>query len=381
MERRARRLRVLGAAALSGVVSLVSARAHAQSSLELTWNAPSECPQEAVVRERLQALVGKSTSARRYLSATGRIERVGKRYRLVLSVREGADVRERTVNADSCNDLAGAAAVALGLLIRNERGAANSDENASRTKGASGHGTDEHASESELAGASEASGADREHPKTAATVAAASSNKAPAKNENAQREAQKASPANTPTDAGAAGEAAERRWRILLRAPVGILSIGRLPKPSGGIGAGVGASYDAWRVLFAARVFSTQTLAANNPYEAGARVGRRDLSLGVCRDWREGRLGLAPCFIGVLQRETARGSGPGVTPEPASAISFVITGAAEARLFIFDWLSLVTSVAVGIETSRPVIEVTTAGDVKKLGPVDSSFSLGPEWIF
>jgi hypothetical protein len=358
-------------------MSLVSVGAHAQSSLELVWNAPSECPQEAAVRERLQALVGKPTGARRHLSATGRIERVGKRYRLVLSVREGADVRERTVNADSCNDLAGAAAVALGLLIRNERGAVDSNETVSGTKGATGR-ADERGNGGEAAGATHANAADREPPTKAATVAVAPSNKASEKNQKAEHEDEKASPGNTTSDAGASNV---RRWRILLRAPVGILSLGRLPKPSGGIGAALGASYDAWRVMVAARVFASQTLESSNPYEAGARVGRRDLSLGVCRDWRNGRLAFAPCLSGVLQRETAQGSGLGVTPQPASAISFVITAAAEARLLISEWVSLAGSAAMGVETSRPTLEVSTAGEVKKLGPVDLSFSLGPEWIF
>jgi hypothetical protein len=292
-------------------------------------------------------------------------------------VHEGDEVRERTVNADSCDDLAGAAAVALGLLIRNERIAANGGDDGGGKPGA-GHGTAGGAGANETDGTSSTNGTRPEQSPSAAPVAAATNKKPAEKNENAQRENEKASPGITASQVGASGE---RRWRILLRAPVGIVSIGRLPKPSGGVGAGVGASYDAWRVMFAARLFAAQTLESNNPYEAGARVGRGDLQLDVCRDWRDGRLAFAPCLIGALQRETAAGSGLGVTPEQVSALSFVIAGAAEAHLFIFDWASLVASVAVGIQTSRPTLEVTTAGDVKKLGPIDLSFSLGPEWIF
>jgi hypothetical protein len=367
---------------LWAVVSFTPDEAHAQSSVDLAWNAPPECPQEGAVRERLQALTGAATQGHRRLHAEGRIERVGKRYRLTLSVREGDAVRGRTMNADSCNDLASAAAVALGLLIRSEPSVANGEEHAGGTRGTTGQGTEAAAGGSDATGTGGTAGttgasADHAGKPSSAVAATASKNKEPpAKNENTHTEDKAASSginSNTTTS--------ERHWRLLLRAPVGVLSLGRLPKPSGGVAAGVGASYDEWRINIVARIFASQTLESNNAYEAGARVGRRDLALGACRDWRSGRLALAPCLVLAVQRETAEGSGPGVTPQPQSAISMVIGAAGEAHVFAFDWVSLVTNVAVGVETSRLTLQVTPVGDVKKLGPIDVSFSVGAEWIF
>ncbi len=360
--------------ALSTLATLVAPAARAQTSIELVWNAPPECPQEAAVRERLNALAGKQTQVRRRLQALGRIEHVGKRYHLTLSVRERDSVRERTMNADSCDDLAGAAAVALGLLIRNERAAVGGDDHASGT--AAGQGS-EAGSSSEAAGAGHRNGTSAETTSpSAAALPAAPSKKASSASENAKRDERE----DEVVPAGIT-PAGERHWRILLRAPVGALALGRLPKPSGGIAAGLGASYDEWRVNLTARVLGTQTIAANNAYEAGARVGHRDLELAICRDWREGRAALAPCVIAELQRETARGRGPDVKPQPVTAVSLVVAGGVDAHLFLFDWLSLAATATLGLETSRPQLQVITAGDVKKLGPIELSFGLGPEWIF
>src|SRR6188768_879446 len=100
-------------ATLCGLVAAVwPARATAQESVDLTWDAPPECPQEAAVRQSLRSLVGEDIWHRpTHLNATGRIERAGERYRLTLSVRDGADVKERKIDSDSCTDLGGAAAV------------------------------------------------------------------------------------------------------------------------------------------------------------------------------------------------------------------------------------------------------------------------------
>jgi hypothetical protein len=357
--------------ALTTLTTLVAPPARAQTSLELEWDAPAECPQEASVRARLNELAGKPTQARRRLHALGRIERVGKRYRLVLSVRERDTVKERTMNADSCDDLGGAAAVALGLLIRNERATGGDD-------GANGSGADaadgaEAGSSSEAAGVRNDKGGAETDSAKAAPVVPAASKKSSSANESAKSEDEAASEGITSSQA--------RPWRILLRAPVGALTLGRLPKPSGGVAAGIGASYAAWRAFVAARVLGTQTIPPNGAYEAGARVGHRDLTLGICRDFRAGRAALAPCVLAEVQRENARGRGVGVTPHPVSSVSLVLGGGVDAHLFLFDWLSLAATAALGVETSRPELQVTTAGDVKKLGPLELSLGLGPEWIF
>jgi hypothetical protein len=324
----------------------------------------------------LYALIGQPTKASHRLSALGRIERTGKRYRLTLSVRGGDAMRERTMTADSCDDLSGAAVVALGLLVGNGSAGPGGDDHASGAGASPTHAAEAGSSGGEAAGTGAASGG-RSESGSAAPLAASASKESPGEKQNPKHEDERASPGIS-NDTSTTGE---RRWRMLLRAPIGVLSLGRLPKPSGGIAAGVGASYDKWSVNFVARVFGSQTVSSQNAYEAGARVGRRDLKLGVCRDWRVDRFVLAPCLAAAIQRETASGSGPGVTPTPASHWSAVIAAELDARWVVTDWLSLATSVAFGVETSRPTLEVTTAGEVTKLGSIDLSFSLGPQWTF
>jgi hypothetical protein len=89
----------------------------AEEQVELDWEAPPECPQKAAVQQKLRSLAGEAWHTTERVSAEGRIERIDKRYRLTLSVRDGAAVKERTIDSDSCVDLGGAAAVTLGLLL------------------------------------------------------------------------------------------------------------------------------------------------------------------------------------------------------------------------------------------------------------------------
>src|SRR6185295_6374301 len=112
--------RRLGWVILCGMVAPSVARA--QSQLDLSWDAPAGCPQADAVRSRIRELAGDALRSASHLSAAGRVVKVGERYRLTLSVRETNGPRERTMESDSCADLAGAAAVALGLLLKSEPG-------------------------------------------------------------------------------------------------------------------------------------------------------------------------------------------------------------------------------------------------------------------
>ncbi|HYQ18552.1 MAG TPA: hypothetical protein VEQ58_22405, partial [Polyangiaceae bacterium] len=81
--------------------------ARAEGPLELAWEAPADCPQERVVRERIRAIAGDSLRTMAQLRAAGRIARVDGHYRLTLSVYEGRTARDRTIDSSSCADLAG----------------------------------------------------------------------------------------------------------------------------------------------------------------------------------------------------------------------------------------------------------------------------------
>ena len=103
---------------------LVTGTSAAQSSalVQLAWQAPVNCPQEAQIRQKLRDLLGASAgdAAPSRLRAEGRIEPVGERFRLTLNIHYDLVNGTRVVNADACEDLGGVAALTLALLFRAE---------------------------------------------------------------------------------------------------------------------------------------------------------------------------------------------------------------------------------------------------------------------
>src|SRR5690606_36310133 len=88
------RRRVVGRVARAGALvwALAPVRAGASDALELEWHAPPSCPQAGAVQKKLEAIVAEAPHASLRLRAQGRIERLGGRYRLTLSVRDGDTV-------------------------------------------------------------------------------------------------------------------------------------------------------------------------------------------------------------------------------------------------------------------------------------------------
>ena len=119
---RADRRRYGGSATILGalVASFAPARALAQSSepLELHWEAPAGCPSERHVQDRIRKLSGSSRATDAPVRAEATVTRSddGKLH-LELVVHAGDLVGARNIDGSSCEDLAGAAAVAFALLL------------------------------------------------------------------------------------------------------------------------------------------------------------------------------------------------------------------------------------------------------------------------
>lgn len=352
--------------------------AAAQSRLELTWDAPPECPQAPAVRQKVDALLGSAARKTGQLRASGRIVRTDGRYRLTLTVQEQNRARNRTIDAETCDDLAGAAAVALGLLLRAESGTAAAGT--SSPDSTTPNGANETKSGTETNAANTRTTTDAQSAaRDASKNPTASSTKTPAA-ASAAAETRADNTPETPPDRD--GAATPRRWRVLLRAPVVHLDVARLPKPSVGLGAGAGFRYDEWSVGVSGRVYVNQTAWSNlaTP-DAGAVINRSVLELWTCRGFRSGIGELAPCLSVGLDHVVTRGTGTDVKPQSARSTSVLIGVAGAGKFYLANWLALVATATLGLETARPKLTIGSLGEVQQLGPVAVSLALGPEWIF
>lgn len=329
-------------------VTLLSSAVRAEDAVELDWSAPPSCPDAAEVHERIRSLAGETLGTKERLRATGRIERRGARFRLTLILRDGDTVGERTVDSDSCADLAGAAAVALGLLLEDKRQAEQAT-----TRSNNGGAT-------ALPGAKDTP-ASRAAPQRRAATPPSGATKGTD------------SPANS--DAGG-----ERPFHVLALLPFPTLDLGPLPEPSFGVGAGAGAKFHGIRLMAVGRYYSTATVAALDYPAAAADIDRLSAELWACHGFRADRFELSPCLTGSLDHYTARGRGIDVTPRSARSVVVALGGGLSADVHLVDWLALGVTAALRAETARPLITIEDFGEVRKLGFGQASFAVGTTWI-
>jgi hypothetical protein len=187
--------------------------AQASAPVQLAWRAPANCPQEPKMSQKIRALLGpqRAHAPQSRLRAEGSVEPTQERFRLTLNIHYDAVNGTRVVEADSCEDLAGAAAVTLALLMQVEK-----RSGAPLTAG-------------DLGGPSAARRADLD-----LTVPVSKSPSSDHES-HAARE-------------GADAELASARWHFALRAPMVRApmvraDIGALPGPSYGLGVAAGARY------------------------------------------------------------------------------------------------------------------------------------------
>jgi hypothetical protein len=339
---------------------MLPASVKAQEEVDLTWSAPAGCPQHAVVRESIRALVGQALRKAEPLRAEGRVVPVGRRFRLTLVVREKGRLRERTVESDSCVDLAGAAAVALGLLVRQR-----SDPTASAEPAGNGSGEQ-----------SSSPGATPDEPSNGTSRGDLDSPRAASPSDRQPSSGDDSASALLDT-----GAASERDWELVLLAPFVALDVGPLPKPEVGVGGGIGVRAHRWRFALSGRALNAQKWLMRGSAAIGVRSGRWHGDMSMCRGWRSGRLEIAPCLTAGLDRVWARGTGPGVTARTQQAISFVLGAAGATHFHVFDSMAIFAGAGVGFETSRPRLVIEGLGEIGRIGLVQFSASLGLEWIF
>ena len=332
----------LGTPLLLGLaLALLPGKAAAQAlPIELTWQAPAECPNKEAVLSRARSLLGSKTTKVDKVHAEGTIRKGDERYELTLLIDENGQIGERKVWARQCEELSGAAAISLVLLLTSGHDGSGPGSDAGTTSSTAGS------------------------PSTLPTAA----NPAPKPS------------APSPSDPEPPASERHRSWRLLVSAPQLAVSVGPLPKPSLGLAVGIGVQGHAWSVQLVGQWYdSAAVVAPIQPY--GAEVERIAAGLWGCWDLQRQGWSFSPCLRGSVTHLSATGYGPYLLPATQSETSFGVGIGAIGRLRAAEWLALMVSAGVQVELSRPVISLKTLGTVRQLAPLSAIVQLGPEWIF
>ena len=342
--------------ALAGCCTSGAALGQPAAALTLRWEAPAGCPQQAEVNERIQKIIGNTSSTSTVLQAEGTITRTDSaRFHLRLVMRSGNLVGERNLDATSCENLSGAAAVSLALLMR----------------------TEEPLNEANIGG-KQAFG----------TTGSTGQQAAPPPIEAAARKQPEKKPESTPAESDTPAEpieqrplaAVERRWRALAQLPLAVSSIGPLPKPSWGIAFNGGVSFESWRFLLGGTAWRRLGMEREQSPGYGAEIDRLTGTLKACHAFRRSAWEVAPCLLLSVQHISARGTGPDIASRSEQTTWLAVGAGAQGRLYLANWLSLLVGVDAQIETARPVIAIDGVGDLGQLGPAALTVTAGPEWI-
>ena len=360
----------------SGFSLLVATKAHAQPpSLDLRWRAPAGCPQQRDVRERIEKLAGTKKVDEAKFSAAGTVTQSDDaRYHLKLVVRAGGLVGERNIESKSCEQLAGAAAVALGLLLQSGKSLSSDSFGDSATNTVSHDGTN---------------GARSGDAASVTANASPDPNRAPSA--GTQTDATPRPPTSERAEAGsaeaaAAGAGSSRRVR--LQVPMVALGVGPLPLPSFGLALGAGVSVHDWSFLAQVTKWSQQHLTVPGFPAFGADVDRVTVNVGACRAFRRDVFEVAPCLVMSVEHLSATSNGDRIVPR-AAGVTWLAPGlGGEARVYFAEWFALGVAATGQVETSRPQISIAGTGagtgagvgEVGRVAPAAVTVLVGSEWI-
>lgn len=354
-----------------GLALLCSSRiggAQGSAPVQLAWQAPGNCPQEARVRQKLQDLLGAGAgeAAPSRLRAEGTIEAIGGQYRLTLNIHYDLVNATRVVRARSCEDLGGVAAVTLALLLRTE------------------HSSSAPLTARDLVGTQAAvNGANRATGDAGERAATDTSNAKPEDGAPATRPVTEKT-AIEESHASPSHSAAHTPWQFAFRVPELRADIGVLPDPGYGIGLAAGLRYQAWQFLVSGTLWLAQDYESGSLLGYGAHFGRLSGELSACRGWRFSKFELAPCALVSLDDVSARGTGIGiVSTNPRTA--WVSLGAGlQGSWALSRNAAVVFGVHGRIATSRPRFVSAGVGDnegeVAQVAPAALGAVLGCEWL-
>lgn len=344
-------IRALIGAAWALTISSAPAQclANQEPLVELIWDAPANCPQQAEVQEQIQSLVSGLEQAQwqTSLRARGTIEFNGEQFELTLLIQRGRSTGKRVIASDDCRSLGKAAAVVIGLLMRKEQklgrqlsaGEMNDSVELSVRTSASSSGVAEVA-------ASDARGSSLQ--RYDATPAA--------------------------------------QWQPFIVAPNLTLDLGTLAKPGVGVGLGVGLVARSWRVFVSGEFWLSQSkqLPPGLGQSSEATFQRKSAELAGCRGWSWHPFELAPCLQLALDHVTAQAAGDRVTPT-SQGVNLASVGAGFIGFWHLGHRASLFLMAMGrVATRRPTFVVQGpfgTDEVHTIPPAALVTSSGCVWIF
>ncbi len=343
---------------------LLSTRVAAEPrQVDLRWDAPQGCPQESDVRGRIQKILGTDRHDTPF-RADGAITRVDGRFRLELVLHVGDVTGTRSLAAKSCDDLAGAAAVEIGLLVHSV------ESQSPAQPGGAEAATSNPATGSETVGGDSST---RTQSSSTRTPSSSSSVKADALAPRGRSEASPPVPEATktepatdlpaPTDAEPPQTLSTRAWRVLVQAPTVALGVGPLPGLGVGLGLSLGLEYERWQLQLQGIAWQPQDVPADGFSGYGAHVDRIGARFSVCREIRVSSLGFSPCLAAGMDRVSAEATGANIAPIPQKELLMSLGAGAQARLYLTSRLRMLASVAGEIGLVRPELKVRGLGPI------------------
>lgn len=294
-----------------------------------------------------------------------------KLYSVRLVVRDASGTSERVLEAPSCADLAGAAAVHLALMLRGEgqeSGGASDVPAAEPTTSPSDGVTAE---------AARKNAADAERSHTANEQSQISER---TRDERKQADVPRRSVSRNQAPEPGSTESA-RAWHVGMALPLLVVNVGPLPKL--GLGFGAAATLATRRLEFtlAGEFDAKQKLVPAFAPAYAAVVERQAARASTCYALRASPLEFAPCASLWLEHLRVRGEGPDVTQETAH-VWWASPGAeALVRWHILRPLSFLGEIGVRLEGARPRVSIAGLGDVAELGAASLTAAVATEWIF
>lgn len=325
-----------------GGTSAVAAQPTAR--LALSWNGPPGCPTAENVQARVDTLLGGGTGASRVadVHASGQVERVDNGFRLLLSMGVGSAPSSRVIEARTCDELAGAAAIAIALLARSTM------EDASATS--TGDTTPSPSSSPE------------------------SANPQPPANPDPDPEA-------ASSEHSSAAETSSPGVHLVLDAPIASAGWGSLPATGLGLGAALGIRWKALRTTLRGELWRPQTAEISG---FSSHFTLQSARAEGCFVQAVHGLELGPCLGAAVQRLAAEGV---TSPVFTAKSRKVVWVSAVAGLFAsvptpgFAHLRFFGAASVLVSPSRPRFVIAQLGPVHEPALAAPQLDLGCEWIF